>query len=76
MDFFSPLPLISRRWPPTTYHYILCTLNLLHQAHEQHIGTALDPVIVQLFFGLGSQGVVGAAQGAQQLRQRGLDVGR
>lgn len=59
-----------------TYYCVLSALDLLHQAHQEDVWTVLYPVIVQLLLRLGSDGVVGSAQGAQQLGQRGVDLGR
>jgi hypothetical protein len=59
-----------------TYHCVICTSELLCQPHQQNIRPVLNPVIVKLLFRLGSDGVVGCAQGAEQLRKRGVDFGR
>lgn len=58
-----------------TYYCILRTLNLLGQAHKKNIWTVLDPVIIQLFFRLSTDSVIGCGQRAQQLGQRGVNLG-
>jgi hypothetical protein len=59
-----------------TYYCVLCASKLFGQSHKQDIWSVLNPVIIELVFRLGSDGVVGSAQSAEQLRKRGVDLGR
>lgn len=42
-------------------------LNLLHQAHKQHIRTILNPIIIQLFLSLRADRIIAGHQPVQQL---------
>lgn len=59
-----------------THSCVLCTLNLFHESHQQHIGPVLYPIIVQLIFRLAADRIVGRGQAAQQLGQRSVHLGR
>lgn len=49
---------------------------MFNEPHKQHVWAIGSPVIVQLFFGLGADGVVGRGQGLEELGQGSLHLGR
>lgn len=50
-------------------------MNLLSEAHQEHLWTRDSPVILEVLLGLGSNAIVGGLKGLQELGQLCVDLG-
>lgn len=57
-----------------THRGVRGEVNLLRQAHEEHVGPLGEPFLVQLLFGGGPLDIVGGLEAAQQVGEGGVNV--
>ena len=58
------------------YRRVIGSLNLLNQAHQQHVRLVRRPVVIQMVFCLCAHIIVGRLQSIQQLCQLIMHFGR
>ena len=61
-------------WTP--YRWFLGGLDLFNQAHEQDIRPRNDPLIVELFLGMGANLIVWGRKALEETCESGVDLGR